>query len=146
MSNRTRQDTRQDATAAVAVNANARAQLEAIRDEWLQPLVETISQQAERIGRLEAERDAQAATIVELRRRAALAEAALLRHREEEARAVELVRRRNEQEWLNRERMQAAQDAPGTPEALTPDTPSGAASAGFWTRVRRVFGGGGDGA
>jgi hypothetical protein len=41
----------------VTVNPNARAQLEAIRDEWLQPLVATISQQAERIGRLEAEQE-----------------------------------------------------------------------------------------
>ncbi len=117
----TGQDTRQDATAAVAVNANARAQLEAIRDEWLQPLVATISQQAERIGRLEAERDAQDATIVELRRRAALAEAELLRHRGNRA--------------------QAAPAAPGATAAPTPDDPSAESSQGFWTRVRRVFGG-----
>jgi len=83
----------------------------------------------------------QAETIAELRRRAEAAEAALARRREEEARAVELVRRRNEQERRNRERAQTAQEGPEAPEALTPDTPSGAASAGFWARVRRVFGG-----
>ncbi len=36
---------------------------------------------------------------------------------------------------------QAAQDGPGTPEWPRADDPSGAASAGFWARVRRVFGG-----
>jgi len=116
---RTGQDTRQDATAAVVVNANARAQLEAIRDEWLQPLVETISQQAERIGRLEAEREnvgaqlaAKDETIAELRRRAEAAEA-------------------------ERDRLtatQAAQDAPGTPE---PSTVAQHDAPGLWGRLRR---------
>ena len=117
---RTGQDTRQDATGAVAVNANARAQLEAIRDEWLRPLVETISQQAERIGHLEATGAAKEETLAELRRRAEEAEA-------------------------ERDRLlaaQAASVAPGAPGARTPDNPSGAASAGFWARVRRVFAGG----
>ncbi|MDP9374418.1 MAG: hypothetical protein M3Q65_18610 [Chloroflexota bacterium] len=61
-------DTRHDAAGAVAVNPNARAQLEAVRDEWLAPLVARITEQAERIGRLGAERE-------ELRRRAEAAEA-----------------------------------------------------------------------
>ncbi len=39
------------------MNPTARAQLEAVRDEWLAPLVAQITEQAERIGRLEAERD-----------------------------------------------------------------------------------------
>ena len=43
---------------ASAISPAARSQLEAIRDEWLAPLVERIQGQAERIGRLEAERDA----------------------------------------------------------------------------------------
>jgi hypothetical protein len=34
---------------------------------------------------------------------------------------------------------------PESTVAPTPDTPRGASAAGFWTRVRRVFGGGGDG-
>ena len=59
-----------DAATPVTVNPTARAQLEAIRDEWLAPLVAQITTQAERIGHLEAERD-------ELRRRVAVAEAAL---------------------------------------------------------------------
>ena len=46
-----------------AVSPAARAQLEAIRDEWLAPLVAQIREQAERIGRLEAERDALAAQV-----------------------------------------------------------------------------------
>lgn len=45
-----------------AVNEAARQQLEAIRDEWLQPLVDQLTEQSERIGYLESERD-------ELRRR-----------------------------------------------------------------------------
>ena len=36
-------DTRHDAIGAVAVNPNARAQLEAVRDEWLAPLVAQIT-------------------------------------------------------------------------------------------------------
>ena len=41
-----------------APSHNARDQLEAIRDEWLAPLVAQISEQAETIGGLRAERDA----------------------------------------------------------------------------------------
>jgi hypothetical protein len=44
-------------TTDVAVEATGRAQLEAIRDEWLQPLVDQIREQAQTIGRLAAERD-----------------------------------------------------------------------------------------
>jgi predicted ArsR family transcriptional regulator len=40
------------------VSAAARAQLAAIRDEFVQPLVDQIAAQAEQIGRLSAERDA----------------------------------------------------------------------------------------
>jgi len=50
------------------------------------------------------------------------------------------LRRRAERDRLTA--VQAAPDAPGTPEAPTPDAPSGEASAGFWARVRRVFDGG----
>jgi len=41
-----------------AVTTAARSQLEAIRDEWLAPLVAQITEQAETIGWLTAERDA----------------------------------------------------------------------------------------
>ena len=50
------------------MRTNARAQLEAIRDEWLAPLVDRIGNLERENGRLEAERD-------ELRRRAEAAEA-----------------------------------------------------------------------
>jgi len=60
-----------DMATSVIVNPTARAQLEAIRDEWLAPLVAQITTQAERIGHLEAERD-------ELRRRVEVAETALM--------------------------------------------------------------------
>jgi len=44
--------------ASVASVVTARSQLEAIRDEWLAPLVAQITEQAETIGRVTAERDA----------------------------------------------------------------------------------------
>ena len=40
-----------------AVSPAARSQLEAIRDEWLQPLIDQIRDAERTIGRLEAERD-----------------------------------------------------------------------------------------
>ncbi len=49
-----------------AISPAARSQLEAIRDEWLAPLIDRIQSQAERIGRLEAERDALAAEVERL--------------------------------------------------------------------------------
>ena len=54
------------------------------------------------------------------------------------------LRRRAEAAEAERDRLtaaQAAQDGPGAMEAPTPDVPSGEPSAGFWARVRRVFGG-----
>ncbi len=54
------------------------------------------------------------------------------------------LRRRAERAEAERDRRTAAQAvpaAPGATEALTPDNPSGEALAGFWARVRRVFGG-----
>ncbi len=56
------------------------------------------------------------------------------------------LRRRAEQAEAERDRLaavQAAPDTPGAPKPLTPDSPSGEASASFWARVRRVFGWGG---
>jgi hypothetical protein len=125
------QDTRQDATGqdattapvtTVIVNPNARAQLEAIRDEWLQPLVGTIAEQAERIGRLEHERDGQADTIAELRGRAEVAEAALAA-----ASATPTPPAPPSDE--------AARPAPDS----TPVAPGGAQGLRAW--LRRVFGG-----
>ncbi len=43
---------------AVAVSPTARAQLEAIRDEWLRPLTDRVEALARENGRLQAERDA----------------------------------------------------------------------------------------
>jgi len=61
-------DTVADRLADTALVSNAaRNQLAAIRDEWLAPLVAQLTDQAETIGRLTAERD-------ELRRRAEVAE------------------------------------------------------------------------
>ncbi len=63
------EDDREPATSghASAIAPAARSQLEAIRDEWLAPLVERIQNQAERIGRLEAERDHLQAEVERLR-------------------------------------------------------------------------------
>jgi len=55
------------------------------------------------------------------------------------------LRRRAEVAEVERDRLaiaQAAPAAPGALEAPIPDDPSGAPSAGFWARVRRMFGGG----
>ncbi len=119
---------------AALVTDTARQQLATIRDEWLAPLIAQLGDQAERIGRLAAEGEAKDHTIVELRRRVEQAEAELARRHEEEARAAELLRRRNEQEWLNGERMQAAEDGPGAAEA--PTAAQGDAP-GVWGRLTR---------
>ncbi len=69
MSDNDEEDDREPATSghASAISPAARSQLEAIRDEWLAPLVERIQGQAERIGRLEAERDHLQAEVDRLR-------------------------------------------------------------------------------
>ncbi len=51
----------------VAVSPAARAQLEAVRDEWLQPLVDQLRSAERTIGRLEAERDALAVEVERLK-------------------------------------------------------------------------------
>ncbi len=54
-------------TTAVAVSPAARSQLEAIRDEWLRPLMERNEDLARENGRLQAERDALAAEVERLK-------------------------------------------------------------------------------
>ncbi len=71
------------------VSDAARQQLAMVRDEWLAPLVAQITEQAERIGRLEDERTAQQETIAELRRQRD-------EDRERERAVVEDLRRRAE--------------------------------------------------
>lgn len=112
-----------DAATAVAVNPNARAQLEAIRDEWLAPLVERIGQLEREIGRLEGARDAQAAEvaakdemIAELRRRAELAEHAL--------------------------HLPQAEETSGASAASVEPPVASAPAPTLWRRLRRAFGGG----
>lgn len=55
--NATRHDATDAARPAQAVSPAPISQLAAIRDEWLTPLVTTIREQAETIGRLQEERD-----------------------------------------------------------------------------------------
>ena len=90
------------------VTAAARQQLGAIRDEWLAPLVAQLTEQAQTIGRLEAER-------ADLRRQ--LAEAQSAPPAAPQARTAEEAR-------------PALDSAPNAP----------APAAGFWARVRRMFG------
>jgi len=97
-----------DMATPVIVNPTARAQLEAIRDEWLAPLVAQITTQAEQIGHLEAERD-------ELQRRVEAAEAAVSR----------------QHGGAGQERVS---DSLGTPE---PSTVARHDAEGMWGRLRR---------
>ena len=121
-------DTRHDTTSAVAVSPSARAQLEAVRDEWLAPLIAQITEQAERIGRLEAERDGQGDLVAELRRRADVAEAELeaarLRLAEVDAPAVVVV---------------AGQDATEGAHSSPTISPAQQGAQGLWWRLRRVW-------
>ena len=106
------------------------------KDETIATQREVLATQTERVAE-------QQATIAELRRRAEVAEAELSRRREEEAGAAALLHRRIEQEHRNRAGMQAAQDGPGASGGAAPADPNPEPSAGFWARLRRVFGGGG---
>ncbi len=54
-------------TTAVSVSPAARSQLEAIRDEWLRPLMERNESLARENGRLQAERDAALAEVERLK-------------------------------------------------------------------------------
>lgn len=94
----------------------ARQQLGAIRDEWLAPLVAQLTEQAEKIGRLEQERD-------ELRRRAEVAEAALATV--EAAKVAPAA-----------PQPRSVEEPPPAPVA-TPIAP--APAGGFWRRVRRAL-------
>ncbi len=94
---------------------------EALVQQLLAPFIAEQTRLAEELGQVKAERDAQDATIVELRRRAALAEAELLRHRDEWS----LSRQRDA------ERAQTAQDGPGAQEAIEE------APASVWARLGR---------
>ncbi len=104
----------------------ARQQLATIRDEWLAPLIARLGELERENGRLAAERD-------ELRRRAEAAEAEVSRQRDKEA-GAESSRQHEE------ERLQAAQEAPGAPEALAKAQKGG---GGVWARWRWRWWGGG---
>jgi len=123
--------------AAIAANSatiaatDQRTQAEALIQQLLAPFIAEQTRLAEELGQAKAERDAKDATIVELRRRAALAEAALLRPRDEGG----LSRQRDV------ERVQVVLDPARTTEDASGNNPSPKASAGFWARVRRAFGG-----
>ena len=136
----TGQDTRQDATGAVAVNPSARAQLEAIRDEWLAPLIERIATLERENGGLEATTAAKDQVIAELRRRAEVAEAELGAARvaldmtvagQAEA-LVEAATLRGQLSAAT-PAQDATTGADSTPQSSAPPAPA----EGLWGRVRR---------
>ncbi len=88
-----------DATPDRTAIATATRQLEAIRDEWLAPLVAQISEQAETLGRVTAERDQAQHERDELRRRA---------HRANTQQEISILER--EQIVAEREALRAARD------------------------------------
>ncbi|MDP9470953.1 MAG: helix-turn-helix domain-containing protein [Chloroflexota bacterium] len=114
---------------AGAVSPAARSQLEAIRDEWLAPLVDQIREQAEEIGRLQAERSAA------VRERDDVA-ARLADDRKLADHLVNVLQAERDAALAEVERLRASQDAPhASPapqhEARLPD-PSADASVPWW--------------
>ena len=101
------------------VSPEQQAQADAIVQRLLAPFIAELGTVREELGQVKAGSAAKDETIAELRRRAEQAEA-------------------------ERDRLAAAQAAPAAPgatEAANTTNPSADASAGFWARVRRVFGG-----
>jgi len=101
------------------VSPDQQAQADAIVQRLLAPFIAELGEVREELGHTKAQSRAKDETIAELRRRAEVAEA-------------------------ERDRLAAAQAAPGVPG--TPEEASGTGSGpesavGFWARVRRVFGG-----
>lgn len=116
---------RDTATLAVAPSPAARAQLVAVGEELLAPLVERIGALEREVGQLTGERAGAAALVAELRRRAEAAEV------EREALRGELAR------------LRAVRETPAAPVAAAPAAPAGAAVSGarWWGRLRAAFGG-----
>ncbi len=108
-----------------AVSPAARSQLEAIRDEWLRPLVDRIGELEREAGRLQAERDALAERLADDRKLA--------------DQLVDVLQAERDAALAEVERLKAAQDAPvaapepqreAEPADTTPDT-----SRSWWGRV-----------
>jgi DNA-binding transcriptional MerR regulator len=112
------EETTEAPATAVATVANPRLFAEAVAQQVRLVLAERSEAEAAAVAPLVELVREQQVTIDELRRRAEVAEA----ERDRLAAA------------------QAAQDGPGSAEAPTPDSPGSDAPAGFWARVRRVFG------
>ncbi len=123
-----------------AVSPAARSQLEAIRDEWLAPLVAQIREQAEEIGRLQAERSAA------VRERDDLA-ARLADDRKLADQLVNVLQAERDALAAEVERLKTAQDAPvaarepqhGAQPVETAPDPSPSWWSAWW---RRLIGGG----
>ncbi len=81
-----------------AVSPAARSQLEAIRDEWLRPLVDRIGELEREAGRLQAERDALAERLADDRKLA--------------DQLVDVLQAERDAALAEVERLKAAQDAP----------------------------------
>ncbi len=115
---------------AGAVSPTARSQLEAIRDEWLAPLVDQIREQAEEIGRLQAERSAA------VRERDDVA-ARLADDRKLADQLVNVLQSERDAALAEVERLRAGQEAPVTAPAPQHEAPSAEAShdssSSWWT-------------
>jgi len=97
-------------TRPVVVSEAARSQLEAIRDEWLRPLVERIGALERENGRLEAERDHATAERDRLR-------ADRENDRQTAAQLVDLLQAERDELRAEVERLRAELEAPGAEEA-----------------------------
>ncbi len=116
-----------------AVSPAARSQLEAIRDEWLAPLVAQIREQAEQIGRLQAEREAMAARLADDRNLA--------------DQLVNVLQSERDAAVAEVERLRVGQEAPSDsppPHHATEPTNATAEALPWWTSWwRRLVGGSG---
>jgi len=125
------------------IEAAYRVAGEAVAEVALVPLatmVEELRGLADQLNDMARRNEALALEVGQLRERQG-GQAAQLTAKDE---TIAELRRRAEVAEAERDRLaaaQVAQDGLGATEAPTPDDPSAESSQGFWTRVRRVFGG-----
>ncbi len=122
-----------------AVSPAARSQLEAIRDEWLRPLVDRIGELEREAGRLQAERDALAAQVADDRRMADQLVNVLQAERDALQAEVERLRVRSEpvEPAASQGPLLREPSAPIGPPAWRTAATAGARRVPWW---RRLFG------
>ncbi|MDP9355693.1 MAG: hypothetical protein M3R02_10520 [Chloroflexota bacterium] len=124
---------------ASTVSPAARSQLEAIRDEWLRPLVDRIGELEREAGRLQAERDALAAQVADDRRMADQLVNVLQAERDALQAEVERLRVRSEpvEPAASQGPLLREPSAPIGPPAWRTAATAGARRVPWW---RRLFG------